>query len=64
MSIEDVLTRSGLDRLFEHYSRGLRGELRGVLSAVYIALAEACDGRAEVIGPELIDDAIAVWDPR
>jgi hypothetical protein len=62
-SVRDVLTESAIDRLFGHYTRGLRGELRGVLGAVHIALAEACDGRSELIGPELIDDALTVWEP-
>lgn len=63
-SIRDVLTEAAVDRLFQHYQHGLRGELRGVLGAVHIALAEACDGRAEIIGPELIDDALTVWEPE
>jgi hypothetical protein len=62
--IYDVLTEAAVDRLFQHYQRGLRGELRGVLGAIHIALAEACDGRAQVIGPELIDDALTVWEPE
>jgi hypothetical protein len=62
-TVGDVLTAAAVERLFDHYERGLRGELRGVVGAAHIALAEACDDWAEVIGPELIDDAIAVWDP-
>ena len=63
-SIRDVMTQVAIDQLFQHYHRGLRGELRGVLGAVHIALAEACDGRADLIGPELIDDALTVWEPE
>jgi hypothetical protein len=62
-SLHDVVTESAVDRLFDHYTRGLRGELRSVIGAVHIALAEACDGRSESIGPELIDDALTVWEP-
>lgn len=62
-SIGDVVSDSAVSRLFGHYQRGLRGELRGVVGAVHIALAEACDDGADLIGPELIDDAITVWDP-
>ncbi len=62
-SITAVVSASAVDRLFDHYQRGLRGELLGVVGAVHIALAEACDDGAELIGPELIDDAITVWDP-
>ena len=62
-SIGDVVTDTAVRRLFDHYRQGLRGELRGVVGAVHIALAEACDDRVAVIGPELIEDALTVWDP-
>lgn len=60
--LDEVLTTAAVDRLFEHYARGLRGELRGVLRTVHTALAEACDGRSEAITPELVDDAVAAWE--
>jgi hypothetical protein len=63
VSVRDVLTDDAVARLFAHYANGLRGELRSVLGAVHIALAEACDSRSELIGPELIDDALTVWEP-
>ena len=61
-SLEDVITVEAVDRLFELYCTGLRGELRGVLRTAHVALAEACDSGADLITTALIDAAYAAWD--
>lgn len=60
--VDDALSAAAVERLFAHYSGGLRSELRGVLRTAHTALAAACDSRAEVITPELVDDAVAAWE--
>ncbi len=57
-----VITDAGLDRLFATYSSGMRNELRGVLTTMHLAVAEACDAGAEQITAGHIDAAIALWD--
>ncbi len=60
--ITDVITIDAIDRLFELYQTGLRGELRGVLRTAHVALADACDSGADLITTPVIDAAFAAWD--
>lgn len=60
--LTDVITIDAIDRLFELYQTGLRGELRGVLRTAHVALADACDSGADVITTPVIDAAFAAWD--
>jgi len=60
--ITDILTTDAIERLFELYRTGLRGELRGVLRTAHVALADACDSGADLITTHLIDAAFAAWD--
>lgn len=61
-AIADVITTDAIERLFELYRTGLRGELRGVLRTAHVALADACDSGADLITAPLIDAAFAAWD--
>ena len=61
--LSEVISPDALERLFQHYRSGLSSELRGVMRTVHTALSEGCDSRADVLTPELIDDAIAAWEP-
>lgn len=60
--LTDVITIDAIDRLFELYQTGLRGELRGVLRTAHVALADACDSGADLITTPVIDAAFAAWD--
>jgi len=60
-SVSDVLAPAAVERLFEHYRRGLGNELRTVVRTVHVALATACDGGAELITVEMIDASVASW---
>ena len=61
-TLADVIAAGAIDRLFELYRTGLRGELRGVLRTAHVALADACDSGADLITAALIDAAYAAWD--
>lgn len=62
IDVGNVISPSGLDRIFEIYEAGLRHELRGVLKTMHVALAEACDAGADRITDRHIDAAIALWE--
>lgn len=61
-TLADLIAADAIDRLFELYRTGLRGELRGVLRTAHVALADACDSGADMITTPLIDAAHAAWD--
>jgi hypothetical protein len=61
-TLVDVIDADAIDRLFDLYRTGPRGELRGVLRTAHVALADACDSGADVISTPLIDGAFAAWD--
>ncbi len=61
-ALRDVMTDEAIERLFQLYQTGLRGELRGVLRTAHAALTEACDTGTGIITDRLISAAYSAWD--